>query len=80
MTYLLRYKKNYGKEDLKVRSKDGTYYLLFKGSDSEININTKKPEFKNWKWVSNIELIKKIVPFKRELYKAVLDEFKDYLV
>ena len=25
MTYLLRYKKNYGKEDLKVRSKDGTY-------------------------------------------------------
>jgi len=56
------------------------YLLKFTGNDSEINIKTKKPEFKNWKWVSNIELIKIIVPFKRELYKDVLDEFKNYLV
>ena len=56
------------------------FLLEFSGIDSEINIQTEKPEFKKWKWVSKKELIEIIVPFKKELYINVLNEFKDELV
>ena len=56
------------------------FLLKFIGDDSEINIKTEKPEFKKWKWVSKEELIEIIVPFKKELYIKVLNEFKKDLV
>ena len=60
--------------------KTKTSLLQFIGIDSEINIQTEKPEFKKWRWVSKKELIEIIVPFKKELYINVLNEFKDELV
>lgn len=51
----------------------------FLGSDSEININTKHPEFKEWRWAKPETLPNIIVQFKRELYKELLIEFKEFL-
>lgn len=45
------------------------------GEDSLINIKTEHPEFKDWKWVAFQEVPELIVPFKKRLYKEILDEF-----
>jgi len=55
------------------------FILNFFGDDAEININTKHPEFKNWKWAYKEELMKLIVPFKKELYEKTFIEFDSFL-
>ncbi|MGD9649508.1 MAG: RNA pyrophosphohydrolase, partial [Dongiaceae bacterium] len=52
------------------------YLLRFNGGDNDINIkSTPNPEFTAWRWVPKEQVIKLIVPFKRDLYRAVLREF-----
>jgi putative (di)nucleoside polyphosphate hydrolase len=51
------------------------FCLRFTGSDSDINIATKHPEFSEWKWVLPAQVPELIVPFKRELYQAIVEEF-----
>ena len=48
-------------------------------SDSDVNIATAHPEFREWKWVEPERLPDLIVPFKRDLYRRLLAEFGDYL-
>ncbi|MEM6621216.1 MAG: RNA pyrophosphohydrolase [Pseudomonadota bacterium] len=55
------------------------FALRYKGPDSDININTEEPEFACWSWMAHNELIGKIVPFKRETYDKVFEEFADFL-
>ncbi len=55
------------------------FLLKFQGDDAEINIETKHPEFCDWKWVHHSVLPEIIVPFKRALYESLLDEFDDVL-
>ena len=55
------------------------FILDFFGNDAEINIKTKHPEFKNWKWANKEELMKLVVPFKRELYENTFTEFSKFL-
>jgi len=55
------------------------FLLRFQGEDSDINIETDHPEFTDWKWTSPTDLIDAIVPFKRDVYKAVLAEFRHML-
>ena len=55
------------------------FLVEFLGKDSEINIDTRHPEFIAWRWVDAGQLPALIVPFKRELYLRVLEEFKTYL-
>ncbi len=55
------------------------FLAKFLGDDSEININTAEPEFRKWHWASPDTLPNIIVPFKRDLYTALLIEFKDHL-
>ena len=55
------------------------YALKLKSPDSVINIETEEPEFKAWKWLSADKLVATIVPFKREVYEIVLNEFKGYV-
>lgn len=50
------------------------YLLRFLGNDSEINIHTEHPEFREWKWMDKDEVIRAAVPFKRELYRRVFEE------
>jgi putative (di)nucleoside polyphosphate hydrolase len=49
----------------------------FTGRDSDIDIDTRHPEFRAWRWVPASELTALIVPFKRDVYRAVLEEFAD---
>lgn len=52
------------------------YLLRFAGEDDQIAIETEHPEFSQWMWLDPGELVDRIVPFKREVYRAVLDAFK----
>jgi putative (di)nucleoside polyphosphate hydrolase len=64
----------------KYRGQEQKWFLLkFLGEDSEINIHLKNAEFRAWKWVSIEELQEITVPFKRQLYTAILEEFKSFL-
>ena len=56
-------------------------WFLFKITKKNvlININTKNPEFSDYKWVDRDFLVLNIVPFKRSLYKKLLVVFKSYL-
>ena len=53
--------------------------LRYTGTDADINIQTEEPEFESWQWMSPAKLIELAVPFKQEVYRALLDEFKDHL-
>ena len=48
------------------------FVMKFEGEDQEINVNTKSPEFLEWKWVNPDELPKIVVNFKTDLYKTLL--------
>ena len=59
---------------------DQDWYLCrFLGRYSDVNIATKHPEFREWKWIEPRELPELIVPFKRDLYRRLLAEFADHL-
>ncbi len=55
------------------------YLMRFLGDDSQIRIDGPEPEFSDWKWVAPAELVGLIVPFKREVYTRVLEEFAPHL-
>ena len=52
------------------------FIVRFTGEESEININTKHPEFIEWKWIDMNLLPDLIVDFKKNIYKNVLEELK----
>jgi len=54
------------------------FLIRFTGIDSDIDINTKHPEFDQWKWVNLDELIIDIIPFKLNLYNQVIEEFQSF--
>ena len=51
----------------------------FTGTDADIDLATRHPEFSAWKWLAPDTLARLIVPFKRRLYRDVLAEFRDVL-
>jgi len=51
------------------------FVFRFEGNDEEINISTKNPEFNDWKWTNHNSLTDNIVPFKKNIYRKVLEEF-----
>ena len=50
------------------------FIARFLGSDNEINIKTKRPEFIDWKWIEPKKLPEVIVSFKKDLYVNLLKE------
>jgi putative (di)nucleoside polyphosphate hydrolase len=59
---------------------DQDWFLCrFLGRDNDVNIATRHPEFREWKWIEPRELPELIVPFKRDLYRRLLAEFADHL-
>ena len=64
----------------KYRGQRQAWFLMrFTGRDEDIDIKTKHPEFRTWKWVDPAQLPDLIVPFKRQLYTEVLAEFSPLL-
>tara|TARA_Y100000992_G_C21090901_1_gene407924 strand:- start:184 stop:660 length:477 start_codon:yes stop_codon:yes gene_type:complete len=55
------------------------FIMRFVGNEDEIDINTKKPEFLDWKWIDVNEITKKVVDFKYEVYKKVKSEVEKLL-
>ena len=55
------------------------FVMRFVGKETEININTKKPEFLDWKWVDLDELPKIAVKFKLDVYKSLKQEVSKIL-
>ena len=53
------------------------FAFQFLGDDNDINVGTKNPEFSEWKWTKIESIIDEIVPFKRNVYSTILEEFKD---
>ena len=52
------------------------FIAKFLGNESEINLNTKQPEFIEWKWINAEKLPEVIVDFKKNLYLSLLKEIK----
>ena len=65
----------------KYRGQRQTWVLMrFTGSDDDIDLEAHDPpEFLAWKWVEPDALPELIVPFKRRVYRAVLDEFRELI-
>ena len=55
------------------------FAMEFLGSDSDVNINTKNPEFSNWQWMTKNKLLDSIVPFKKRVYENILSQFSAQL-
>ena len=56
------------------------FLVRFTGSDADIDLEAdERPEFCAWKWVDPELLPELIVPFKREVYAAVVKGFRDRL-
>tara|TARA_B100000767_G_C19278714_1_gene334487 strand:+ start:44 stop:514 length:471 start_codon:yes stop_codon:yes gene_type:complete len=55
------------------------FITRFIGNDNEINIDTKYPEFIEWKWIEINKLPDVIVDFKRNVYKKILIELKKFV-
>ena len=51
------------------------FAMEFLGSDSDVNINTKNPEFSKWQWMTKNKLLESIVPFKKRVYENILSQF-----
>ena len=57
------------------RGQEQKWFLMrFKGTDADVNIATDHPEFSQWCWLPTDQLVDAIVPFKRDVYRAVLGE------
>lgn len=61
----------------KYRGQEQHWFLgRFKGNDENVDLEAHDPpEFATWQWVEPQQLPDLIVPFKREVYRAVVREF-----
>lgn len=61
------------------RGQEQVWFLArFTGSDEDIHLDAHHPpEFCDWKWVDPDELAELIVPFKKRVYRAVVDAFRE---
>ena len=52
------------------------FIMKFTGKDNEININTKKPEFLDWRWVDLETITDTVVDFKLKVYEKLILEVR----
>lgn len=65
----------------KYRGQEQVWFLArFSGVDEDIDLQAHDPaEFCDWKWVDAEQLPDLIVPFKKRIYRSVLEEFRDLI-
>ena len=56
--------------------KQKCFIVKFNCDEKEININTKTPEFLDWKWINIDNLTDEVVKFKLHVYKEIKEEIK----
>ncbi len=61
------------------RGQRQTWFLArFTGEDDDIRLDAHQPaEFDAWQWIDPEQLPEMIVPFKKRVYRAVLEEFRE---
>ena len=55
------------------------FIMRYLGTDDKININTKKPEFLEWKWIDLDMITEVVVDFKLEVYKKLKTQIKEII-
>ena len=55
------------------------FITRFIGNENEINLQTKNPEFIEWKWIIPDDLPKTIVDFKKKMYVELLEIINDFI-
>ena len=56
------------------------FCMRFTGEDADLRImEVAEPEFDDWSWIAADRLIELSAPFKREVYWAVIGEFREHL-
>ena len=55
------------------------FIMRYLGTDDKININTKKPEFLEWKWIDVDMITEVVVDFKLEVYKKLKSQIKEMI-
>lgn len=55
------------------------FLLLFEGEDGDVRLDAHHPEFSEWQWTPLSELSRQIVPFKRDTYDQVVQEFAPHV-
>ena len=64
----------------KYRDQKQKWFLMrFIGEEKEININTKNPEFLEWKWVEIDQITELVVDFKLDVYKKIKRKIKEII-
>ena len=53
------------------------FIMRYLGTDDEININTPKPEFLDWKWTDLNSITQIVVKFKLNVYKTLQQKIKE---
>lgn len=63
----------------KYRGQEQVWFCArFTGANEDVNLDAHDPpEFCDWKWVEPEELPELIVPFKKRVYRAVVDAFRE---
>ena len=52
------------------------FIMRYLGTDDKININTKKPEFLEWKWIELNMITDVVVDFKLHVYKELKEKIQ----
>ena len=61
----------------KYRGQKQKWFLMkFTGTEQEINIKTKNPEFLEWKWIELDQITEFVVDFKLHVYKELQEKVK----
>ena len=55
------------------------FIMRYLGTDDKIDINTKKPEFLEWKWIDLEMITDVVVDFKLEVYKELKIKIKEII-
>ena len=55
------------------------FLMRFTGDESEINVNTKNPEFLDWKWIELDLITDNVVDFKLPVYEELKEKIKDII-
>ena len=74
-----RYEFSHGRVKWGYQGQQQIYFrILFTGKKKHIRLDTKKPEFMDYRWIEPAQYRLKWLPsFKREVYKAVWRDFFD---
>ena len=55
------------------------FIMRYLGTDDNININTAKPEFLEWKWIDLDIITEVVVDFKLEVYKRLKTKIREII-